>query len=78
MSRKENEEYVDKILKTYVYHIDNQSFDDMEIMMLEHRIFKAIRGLQKLPFSFSNKWYAFKTKRKLQGIYIELHYLKEK
>lgn len=72
MSREELELYIEGIYMAYRYNDDNQSIDNITVFILETNIFKAIRELKRLPFNISNKWYAFKTKYKLQKLALEL------
>lgn len=73
MKKDESQLFVQGIFIAYQYLEDNQELDRTAFIILENNIFRAIRELKKLPFSIPNLWYAFKTKRKLQSLILELY-----
>ncbi|MDT0700321.1 hypothetical protein [Staphylococcus chromogenes] len=73
MKKEELQLFVKGIFIAYQFLEDNQEMDRSAFIILENNIFKAIRELKQLPFSLPNLWYAFKTRRKLQKLYLELH-----
>lgn len=73
MQKDELQLFVQGIFIAYQYLEDNQELDRTAFIILENNIFRAIRELKKLPISIPNLWYAFKTKRKLQSLILELY-----
>ncbi|MCE5702264.1 hypothetical protein JL799_02770 [Staphylococcus pseudintermedius] len=75
-NRRELDKVIKGIYMTYVHLLDEQEMDKMSVIILEYRVFKVIRELKELPFSLSNLWYVFVTKRKLQKLISEIQQYK--
>lgn len=75
-NRRELDKVIKGIYMTYVHLLDEQEMDKMSTIILEYRVFKVIRELKEPPFSLSNLWYVFVTKRKLQKLISEIQQYK--
>lgn len=73
MEKKEVKQFINGIFVAYEFDKELFGLDDVSIRVFDKNIFIAIGELKKLPFKFSNIWFKWANKSRLQSLYINLH-----